>query len=37
MAKITPLTNTEVKNALSNPKVKKEKVDGKVYKMRDGE
>jgi len=37
MAKVTPLTNTEVKQALSNFKVKESHAKGKAHKLRDGE
>jgi len=37
MAKVTPLSATQVKQALTNNKVKAATENGKVFKMRDGE
>jgi len=37
MAKVFPLTNTEVKQALANAKVKESHAKGKVHKLRDGD
>ena len=37
MAKVTPLSSTAVKQALSNSKVKESHANGKVHKLRDGD
>jgi len=37
MAKVTPLSSTAVKQALSNSKVKESHAHGKVHKLRDGD
>jgi integrase len=37
MAKVTPLSSTAVKQALSNAKVKESHANGKVHKLRDGD
>ncbi len=37
MAKVTPLSSTAVKQALSNSKVKESQANGKVHKLRDGD
>ncbi|MFT5756327.1 MAG: integrase [Alteromonadaceae bacterium] len=37
MAKVTPLTNTAVKHALSNDEVKESLSTGKIHKLRDGD
>ena len=37
MAKVTPLSSTAVKQALSNAKVKESHADGKIHKLRDGD
>jgi hypothetical protein len=35
MAKVTPLSSSAVKQALSNPKVKESHANGEVHKLRD--
>jgi integrase len=37
MAKVTPLSSTAVKQALSNSKVKESHANGKIHKLRDGD